>query len=419
MEAIVLAGGFGTRLRPCVKDLPKPLAPVCGRPFLAYLLDYLYANGVHRAIISTGYMAEEVVKSVGKTHRGMVIDYSHEETPLGTGGGIKKALSMCSDDVVLVINGDTFFDVDLFEMRKFHERINCPVTLAAKEIPDVYRSGCIKSENGKLNGFSEKGASGAGKINGGIYFINKNALDGITEEKFSFEKTVLESGNFEIGVFESDGYFIDIGIPEAYALAQSDCDKLISKRKRKAVFIDRDGTINKDTVHLYRKEEFEFLPDADKAIADIKKLGYLAVVVTNQAGIAKGLYSPADADSLHGYIDSLLSDKYSVIADGYYYCPHHPEAVIEKYKTICSCRKPQPGLILNAVADFTKIGIEIDLENSFMVGNRNSDTLAGINAGIKNNILIGSDEPFNAESASAHYESLYEFSQKYKAGVLV
>lgn len=414
MEAIVLAGGFGTRLRPCIENLPKPLAPVCGRPFISYLLDYLYVNGVHRAIISTGYMADEIVASVGKTYRGMVVDYSHEETPLGTGGGIKKALSLCKDDVAVIINGDTFFDVNLFEMEEFHRNSGCTITLAAKEIPDVYRSGCIRTENGRLTGFSEKGTSGAGKINGGIYFVNKHSLNNITEEKFSFEKDILESGNYDIGVFESNGYFIDIGIPEAYNLAQTDCRKLVSKRIRKAVFIDRDGTINKDTVHLYRKEEFEFLPDADKAIADIKKLGYLVIVITNQAGIAKGLYSPDDADSLHKHMDSLLADKYSVIADGYYYCPHHPDAVIDKYKVKCSCRKPQPGLILDAVKNFAEIGIETDFENSFMVGNRNSDTLAGINAGIKNNILIGSDEPFNPESASSHFESLYEFSQNIK-----
>ena len=414
MEAIVLAGGFGTRLRPCIENLPKPLAPVCGRPFISYLLDYLYANGVHRVIISTGYMADEIVKSVGKAHRGMVVDYSHEDSPLGTGGGIKKALSLCKDNAAVVINGDTFFDVDLFEMKEFHQKSDCPITLAAKEIPDVYRSGCIKTENSRLAGFSEKGNAGAGKINGGIYFINKNALDNITEEKFSFEKNILENGNYDIGVFESNGYFIDIGIPEAYNLAQTVCDKLVSKRTRKAVFIDRDGTINKDTVHLYRKEEFEFLPDADKAIADIKKLGYLAIVITNQAGIAKGLYSSDDADSLHKHIDSLLAVKHSVIADGYYYCPHHPDAVIEKYRVNCSCRKPQPGLILKAVKDFNEIGIEIDLDGSFMVGNRNSDTLAGMNAGIKNNILIGSDEPFNPQSASACCESLFEFSQNIK-----
>ena len=414
MEAIVLAGGFGTRLRPCIENLPKPLAPVCGRPFISYLLDYLYANGVHRAIISTGYMADEIVNSIGKTCRGMVVDYSHEETPLGTGGGIKKALSLCKDDVAVVINGDTFFDVDLFEMEEFHRNSGCAITLASKEIPDVYRSGCIKTKNGRLTGFSEKGTSGAGKINGGIYFINKNSLDNITEEKFSFEKDVLESGKYDIGVYESNGYFIDIGIPESYNLAQTDCRKLFSKRTRKAVFLDRDGTINKDTVHLYRKEEFEFLPDADKAIADIKKLGYLAIVITNQAGIAKGLYSPDDADSLHEYINSQLAEKHSVIADGYYYCPHHPDAVIEKYKVNCSCRKPHPGLISDAVRDFSDMGIEIDLENSFMVGNRNSDTLAGMNAGIKTNILIGSDEPFNPETASAHYESLYDFSQYIK-----
>ncbi len=411
MEAIILAGGFGTRLKPCVDNLPKPLAPIGDKPFLFYLLDYLYTNGIYKVIISTGYMAEKITEAVGNSYRGMVIEYSHEDSPLGTGGGIKKALGLCSNDFAVVINGDTFFDVNLFEMRKVHESLGFSLTLAARETENAYRSGCIQSENGKLTGFIEKGIEAAGKINGGIYFINKNALDNITEEKFSFEKDVLESGKHEIGVFESDGYFIDIGIPESFALANAEKEKLKSKRIRRAVFLDRDGTINKDTVHLYRKSEFEFLPCADRAVADIKKKGYLAVVVTNQAGIAKGLYLPEDADALHKYIDSLLTEKHSVIADGYYYCPHHQQATVEKYRGDCECRKPKPGLILKAVTDFKEIGIEIDLENSYMVGNRNSDTLSGINAGIKNNILIGSDEPFSAETASAHFENLYDFSQ--------
>ena len=410
MEAIILAGGMGTRLKPCVEDLPKPLAPIGGRPFLEYLLDYLYANGVHRAIISTGYMAEKIEESVGRRYRGMCVDYCREDTPLGTGGAIKKALGMCKEDYAVVINGDTFYDVDLFAMQRSHEAGSCPVTMAAKLLKNVERSGYLEISGGRLTGFCEKGATGEGLINGGIYFIDKNALDCISDEKFSFEKQVLETLLLAVNIFESEAYFIDIGIPEEFARANSEKDLLISKRKRRAVFLDRDGTLNKDTGHLYRAEDFEFLPDADKAFAAIKKRGYLAIVITNQAGIAKNLYKPEDAEKLHGYIDSLLCKEHSVIADGYYYCPHHPEAVLEEYRAVCACRKPAPGLILQAVSDFAAKGIEIDLLNSFTVGNRRSDLLAGINSGTGYNVLIGSDEPDAAEIASAHYESLFDFS---------
>ena len=410
MEAIILAGGFGTRLKPCVEDLPKPLAPVGGRPFLHYLLDYLYANGVHRAVISTGYMAEKVEEIIGSRHRGMTVDYCREETPLGTGGAIKKALGMCREDYAVVINGDTFYDVDLFEMQKVHETSGCAITLAAKMLRNVERSGFLETKDGLLGGFCEKGVSGAGLINGGIYFVNKDAFDGISDEKFSLEKQVLETLRIPVRVFESDAYFIDIGIPEEYARANSEKEKLVSKRARRAVFLDRDGTVNIDTGHLYRTEDFEFLPDADRAIAEIKKKGYLVIVITNQAGIAKNLYKPEDVDVLHKHIDTLLLEKHGVIADGYYYCPHHPQAVLEEYRAECACRKPQAGLILKAVSDFAEIGLEIDLQKSFTVGNRRSDLLAGINAGTKYSILIGSDEPDAAEVSSARYESLFDFS---------
>lgn len=411
MEAIVLAGGFGTRLKPCIENLPKPLAPIGGKPFLHYLLDYLYANGVHRAIISTGYMAEYLEETIGGKYRGMVIDYCREETPLGTGGAIKKALGMCRDGYAVAVNGDSFFDVDLFEMHKLHEKSGCPITLAAREVPWAEYSGFLTVENGRINGFREKGVKSAGLINGGIYFINSNALDGVTEEKFSFEKLILEGGYCPVAVLESNGYFIDIGIPENYRKAEAEKDLLVSKRTRKAVFLDRDGTINPDPGHLYRTEDFEFLPGADTAISNLKKKGYLAIVITNQAGIAKNLYAADDVEILHKYIDNQLYEKHCVIADGYYYCPHHPEAVLDKYRSVCKCRKPEAGLIAKAVSDFSESGIEIDLKNSLTVGNRRSDLLAGVNAGTGKNILIGSDEPDAAEIASAHYQSLFDLEQ--------
>ncbi|MBQ8762919.1 MAG: D-glycero-beta-D-manno-heptose 1,7-bisphosphate 7-phosphatase [Clostridia bacterium] len=414
MEAIILAGGLGTRLKPCVENLPKPLAPIDGKPFLNYLLDYLYVNGVHRAVISTGYKAETIEEYIGRAHRGMVVDYCREDTPLGTGGAIKKALGMCRESCVCVINGDTYFDVSLPEMKSFHDNSGCKISLAAKWVENAENSGFLRHENGRLCGFHEKGIMSAGLINGGIYFIEKDALDGITEEKFSLEKQILESDYCPVAVYESNGYFIDIGIPENYKKAEKNKEKLFSKRTRKAVFLDRDGTINHDTGHLYRTEDFKFLENADKAIAEIKSKGYLAIIITNQAGIAKGLYKSEDVDILHAHIDSLLLKNFGITADGYYYCPHHPEAVIEELKKECLCRKPNAGLILKAVSDFSDIGIEIDLKGSFTAGNKLSDVLAGINAGTGQNILIGQDEPDTADIASAHYENLYDFSQNLK-----
>ena len=407
MEAVVLAGGFGTRLKSCIDNIPKPLAPINGRPFLFYLLDYLYANGIHRVVISTGYLAEKVEEAIGNRYRGMTVEYSVETTPLGTGGGIKKALKKCTEDNIVVCNGDSFFDVDLFEMRKFHLDSGCGVTLAAKFIENAYRSGLLEFRNGRLCGFAENGIAPSGHINGGVYFIKRTLLEEINEDKFSFEKTVL-AGEYDIGVYESNGYFIDIGVPDAYKLAEKEKNSLTSRRKRCAVFLDRDGTINKDTVHLYRKEEFKFLPDADKAIATLKKKGYLVTVITNQAGVAKGLYGEKDVVILHNHVDSLLSEKYSVVADGYYYCPHHPEATVEEYRSVCPCRKPNAGLILNAVEDFAKTGIEIDLSNSYTIGNRISDVLAGKNSGVEYNILIGNDEKDENGVASEVCGSLYD-----------
>ena len=414
MEAIVLAGGFGTRLKDCLENIPKPLAPIGGTPFICRILDYLYANGVHRVIISTGYLAEKIENAIGNKYRGMTVGFSREDTPLGTGGGIKKALEKCTENEVIVVNGDSFFDVDIFGMKKFHEESGCPLTLAAKYIENAYRSGLLEFKNGKLCGFLENGVAPSGYINGGVYIIKRTLLESVTEEKFSFENRILASGEYNIGVYESNGYFIDIGIPESYKLAEKEKENLISKRTRCAVFVDRDGTINKDTVHLFRKEEFEFLPDADKAIADLKKRGYLVIVITNQAGIAKGLYKAEDVDILHNHIDQLLSEKYSAVADGYYYCPHHPEAVVDELRLECECRKPKPGLILNAVEDFKRIGITIDLKNSFTVGNRISDVLAGVNAGTCKNILIGNDETDTEGIASDVYGSLYEAADNIK-----
>lgn len=230
MEAVILAGGFGTRLKPCVDNLPKPLAPIDGKPFLCYILDWLKLNGVSRAVISTGYLAEAVEAALGKSYNGIEIDYSVEETPLGTGGGIKKALRHCTQQDVVVCNGDSFFDVDLSLMKKLHSESGFPITLAARFIKNAFRSGLLEISGNKLCGFSENGVAESGYINGGVYFIKRNLLENKQGDKFSFEKDILADKRNDIGVFISEGYFIDIGIPEAYRLAQEEKHMLISKK---------------------------------------------------------------------------------------------------------------------------------------------------------------------------------------------
>lgn len=229
-QAIVLAGGFGTRLQPVLKDIPKPMAPVSGKPFLEYLLMHLKKSGIKKVILSSGYKSEAIEKYFGKHFSGMDIEYSIETEPLGTGGAVKKAVELCTDTSVLVLNGDSFFNVDISTFEKFHNRKKSSITVAVKSMNDSSRYGCVITDtDNRVTGFTEKKpGAGIGLINGGIYLINiaeipfKNL-----PEKFSFEKDVLEKSVDSLALFacESDGYFIDIGIPDDYERAQKESDR--------------------------------------------------------------------------------------------------------------------------------------------------------------------------------------------------
>lgn len=222
MEAIVLAGGFGTRLSHIVTEVPKPMAPINGQPFLQYIFDYLLKNGVTHVILAVGYKAEIIESFFGDLYQGIKITYSIEDTPLGTGGAIKKALDCCNEEDVLIINGDTYFDVDLKEMKKFHRYTNSSLTVAIKPMSNFDRYGSVIIENDKIKKFEEKKKTVQGKINGGTYLIKSGIMDSIDKESFSFEKVILESDLVDIYAFESNGYFIDIGVPEDYYNAQKD-----------------------------------------------------------------------------------------------------------------------------------------------------------------------------------------------------
>ena len=222
-EAIVLAGGFGTRLRGVVDDVPKPLAPVAGRPFLAWLLDRLAAGGMRRCILATGYLSELIEQRIGTRWQGMDIAYSLEPEPLGTGGAIRLAAGRLRGDAAHVLNGDTWLEYDPPALEAAARAANAPMAIALARVDDVARYGAVDIDHGRVSGFREKGEAGPGWINAGCYFLGADALAALpARDAFSFEQDVLQPSvqAGTVAAFTATAGFIDIGVPEDYARAQ-------------------------------------------------------------------------------------------------------------------------------------------------------------------------------------------------------
>ncbi len=231
-EAIILAGGFGTRLRPLVSDVPKPLAPVNGKPFLHYLFVYLQRYGIEKAVLSVGYMAEKIEAHFGKNYLGIAISYAYENEPMGTGGGIRLGMEQCSGAHVLALNGDTLFDVPLDDFFEAHLGGSSDATLALRIVHDSSRYGTIALDGKRITAFREKNpeVTGEALINGGVYALRRKTFLGITEPKkaFSIEQDFFaeHADKLWLQAFPCEGYFIDIGVPEDYARAQHEFLKL-------------------------------------------------------------------------------------------------------------------------------------------------------------------------------------------------
>lgn len=224
MEAVVLAGGFGTRLKQVVPDLPKPMAPVAGRPFLEILLSMLARKGFTRVVLSLGFMSEKIISHFGDNYLGMELLYEVESQPLGTGGAIRAALTHCLADHAFIFNGDTFLDLEVDELESLWQRRHNPV-IVVREVPDTARFGRVDISDGRVNAFLEKGGEGSGFINAGCYVLPKHELDDFPlGQAFSIETEFfikhLQSIRFD--GFVSHGRFIDIGIPDDYILAQTE-----------------------------------------------------------------------------------------------------------------------------------------------------------------------------------------------------
>jgi len=223
MEGIVLAGGFGTRLREVVPDLPKPMAPIAGRPFLEILLTTLARKGFTRVVLSLGFMAEKIIAHFGESHAGMHLVYEVESRPLGTGGAIRAALTRCESDHVFIFNGDTYLDLEVDELESLWQAQRHPV-IVVRKVPDTGRFGRVEMSDGRINTFLEKGMSGAGLINAGCYVLPKGVLEDFAlGHPFSLETEffIKYLKRIRFDGFVTHGQFIDIGVPDDYVLAQT------------------------------------------------------------------------------------------------------------------------------------------------------------------------------------------------------
>ena len=399
MDAIILAGGLGTRLRSEVSDIPKSMALIGSRPFLEYQIDQLISNGISRCILSVGYMSESIAKHFGNQYNECKIEYAFEKTPLGTGGAIKNAMKHVQDDHVVIANGDSLFLTDIQKQYNFHLEHNADTTLALKPMINIDRYGTVEvSYNGQITGFLEKQSLEKGLINCGLYIFNVSSFNKIDlPAKFSIERDFFEGRVNQLNLFGfiSERYFLDIGIPEDFRKAQFEIGLFPRIDKSWTLFLDRDGVINKkrDKDYVKSLREFEIIPGILESIADLSKIFGRIIIVTNQQGIGKGLMTDEDLDQIHSHLLEKVRQKGGNI-DAIYHAPN-----LKEENSLM--RKPGIGMALQAQKDFP----EIDFSRSIIAGDSALDLEFGKRAKMIS-VLIGDETgPYQAYTTS----SLNEF----------
>jgi D,D-heptose 1,7-bisphosphate phosphatase len=382
-QAVILVGGKGTRLGDLTHDLPKPLMDIDGRPFLDYLLEMVARHGYSDIILLAGHLGG-VIKQMyqGRRIRNAMVRVFCEETPLGTAGALVSARHALDDDF-LMMNGDALFDVNLRALEVSARGSGMPATIALKSVDDVSRYGSVEERGGRVVSFAEKNSDrrGPGKINGGIYVLKREIAFSIEQLPCSMETDVfsrlVETG--KIYGWNSEGYFIDIGVPEALERGRQELPLL---RRRPAAFLDRDGVINFDKGYTFRPEDLQFLPGAADAIRHLNDAGYLVIVVTNQAGVARGYYTLDDAHRFNTEIQRRMAAEGAHI-DQFYVAPYHPEGVVTEYAIDHADRKPNPGMLIRGFMEWP-----IEMDRSFLIGDKQSDVEAASRAGIPGYLFL-------------------------------
>ncbi|HVA12778.1 MAG TPA: D-glycero-beta-D-manno-heptose 1,7-bisphosphate 7-phosphatase [Stellaceae bacterium] len=373
MQAVILGGGKGTRL---ATTGPKPLVEVGGKPFLRYLLAELRRFGIVDIVVLTGPFADAYRARLGDGSQfGVRLTYVAEPDPAGTGGALTYAARHLAPEFLL-LNGDSFFDINLVDLMTRTFSPGWLIGLALREVEDVARYGAVGLDGDKVTAFGEKAVAGPGIINAGIYRLRREAVAELGPPPVSLEKDTLPRlvARGQVRGVVYPGRFIDIGVPDDLARART---LMPSWERRPAAFLDRDGVLNRDHGYVHKSEDFEWLPGAREAVKRLNDAGYLAIVVSNQAGIARGLYATEDVEKLHRWINGELA-KTGAHMDAFYYCPHHPTEGIGKYRRVCDCRKPAPGMLLHAIREWP-----IESPASFMIGDKDIDMQAAAAAGIR------------------------------------
>lgn len=413
MKTVIMAGGKGTRISTIAHEIPKPMIPVEGKPVLEHELESLREQGFTDILITVSHLGDKIMAYFGDGSGvspitgkpfGVHIEYYVEKEPLGNAGALFKIRDKLDEDFLL-LNADALFDVDFRRFVAFHETHGGLVTLFTHPNSHPYDSGLIVADQrGAVMQWLAKEEVHPryyhNRVNAGLHILKPEVLDrtGIDPlvvgtlgrngkpVKVDLDRQILKplAGTGEMFCYNSPEYVKDMGTPERYYAVCEDMrlgrvSARTLRHKQKAVFLDRDGTINRYVGFLRNIDDFELIDGVAEAIRQINTLGWLAVVVTNQPVIARGEVSPEELDQIHCKMETLLGQQGAYL-DAIYYCPHHPDKGYPgerpELKIECTCRKPKPGMLLQAAQD-----LNIDLTQSWMVGDGKNDVEAGRNAG--------------------------------------
>lgn len=414
-----MAGGRGTRITSVASDIPKPMIKIGDKPVLEHELECLRSQGFTDIIITVSHLGHIIMDYFGDGSKvspatgkpfGVHIEYYFEKEPLGNAGALFKIKEKLTEDFLL-LNADALFDVDFNRFVDYHRQHGALVTLFAHANDHPYDSGLlvVDKDNYVQQWLTKEDARPQyyrNIVNGGLHVLSPKVLDvEINTPKVDLDRQILKplAGTGKMLCYNSPEYAKDMGTPERYYAACADykSGKIQGKNlrnKQKAIFLDRDGTINKYVGYLRTPEQFELLEGAGEAIRKINLSGYLAIVVTNQPVIARGEVTVDGLQQIHNKMETMLG-KEGAYLDGVYYCPHHPDkgfaGEVGELKIVCECRKPKAGLLLQAAKDFN-----IDLSQSWMIGDSENDVLAGKNAGCKTALISETDYGQNLQVTS-------------------